>query len=142
MGGASKEERVEKLLPVQKAMFEASGDDAREAVLRKAIEDDYDNGWIDVYGGMNPFSLLAWASFAKTHAEHRAQLRENKVPCLIVAGRNDPVVPYQQSVMLAENTGSAILESHEHGHILGPALSTAVLLETITSFIRGRSVKT
>jgi len=138
---STKEERIEKLLPGQKAMFEVSDGSPRESILKKAIEDDCDKGWVDIFGGMNPFSTLAWASFAKSQEEHHAKLKENKVPCLIVAGRNDPVVPYQQSEMLAANTGAAILESHEHGHILGPTLSNAVLLNTITEFIKGRSVK-
>lgn len=138
---ASKEERVEKLLPTQKVMFEVSDGENREAVLRKAIEDDYDNGWIDTFGGMNPFSVLAWASFASTIEEHHRRLKENRVPCLVVAGKNDPFVPYQQSEMLAANTGSALLESHQHGHILGPETSNTVLLDTISEFIKGRSAK-
>jgi len=137
----SKEERVEKLLPLTKAMWEVSEGDAREAILMKAIEDDVDQGWVDTFGGMNPFSVLAWASFAKTHEEHKAKLKENEVPCLVVAGRSDPLVAYEQGELLAANTGSAILESHEHGHILGPASSNDALLNTIAEFIKGCSVK-
>ncbi|CAK0802641.1 unnamed protein product, partial [Prorocentrum cordatum] len=75
---STKAERVERLLPVQKAMFEIPDGDPREAMLREAIEDDHDNGWVDTFGGMNPFSILAWASFAKTHGEHTAKLKENR----------------------------------------------------------------
>lgn len=138
---STKEERVEKLMPVQMAFFEVSEGDPREAVLRKAIEDDHENGWVDTFGGMNPFSMLAWASSAKAHEEHRARLRENRVPCLVVAGKSDPVVPYQQSEKLAANTGSARLEPHEHGHILGPAASNAALLSTISEFIKLHSAE-
>merc|ERR1719263_1095231 len=102
-------------------MFEVSDGDAREAALRRAIEDDCDKGWVDTFGGMNPFSTLAWASFAKTHEEHKANLAKNEVPCLVVAGRADPFVPFRQSEKLAENTGRTTFESHEYGHILGPA---------------------
>lgn len=138
---STKEERVETVLPLQKGLFEVSEGDPREAILRKAIEDDHDNGWVDTFGGMNPFSVLAWASFAKTHEEHTAKLKENKVPCLVVAGRSDPVVAYCQTEKLAANTGSALLEAHEHGHILGPAATNEVLLTTIAEFIKGHSVK-
>jgi len=134
---SSKEERITKLLPSAKVMFEVSDGSSRESVLRRAIEDDCDQGWVDVYGGMNPFSTLAWASFAKNHhEEHKAQLKQNEVPALIVAGRKDPFVPYQQSEMLAANTGRAVLESHEYGHILGPEESNATLLDTIAAFIK------
>jgi len=136
-----KEERVEKLLPSQKALFEVLDGDPREAIIRKGIEDDFDNGWMDTFGGMNPFSTLAWASWAKTHEEHRAQLRANTVPCLIVHGKNDPIQHYSQGEKLAANIGKAMLELHEHGHILGPALSNDVLMNTISEFIRGRSAK-
>lgn len=136
---ASKAERVEKLLPLQKAMFEVFDDDPREAVLKRAIEDDHDNGWIDTFGGMNPFAMLAWASWAKTHDEHRAHLKENFVPCLVVAGRSDTFVAYQQSEMLAANCGAVTFETHDHGHILGPAASSTALLATIAEFIKCRS---
>jgi pimeloyl-ACP methyl ester carboxylesterase len=136
---STKAERVERLLPVQKAMFEICDGDPREATLREAIEDDHDNGWVDKFGGMNPFSILAWASFAKTHEEHTARLKENTVPCLIIAGKSDPFVPFCQSEKLAANTGSSTFEPHEHGHILGPAVSSDAMLTTIASFIKEHS---
>jgi len=88
---------------------------------------------------MNPFATLAWASTAKFHEEHISMLQENKVPCLVVAGKRDPLVPHTQSEMLAAKTGSAVFESHEYGHILGPASSRAVLLEKIADFIKRHS---
>lgn len=136
---SSKEDRVKGLLPSMMAMFEVSEGDQWQAILRRAIEDDYDNGWMDIYGGMNPFSTLAWASFAKSHAEHIAMLKGNKVPCLVVGGKSDPIIPHAQSEMLAANTGEAILESHVYGHLLGPASSRSVLLDTIADFIKTHS---
>merc|ERR1712032_189724 len=57
--------------------------------------------WVDIYGGMNPFSVLAWASFAKTSVEHHhPKLRANTVPCLVVAGESDPIVAFDQSTQL------------------------------------------
>lgn len=136
---SSKEERVKGLLPSQMSMWEVAEGDPWQAILTKAIEDDYDKGWMDIYGGMNPFSTLAWASFAKSHELHISSLEQNKVPCLLVAGRKDPLVPYAQSEMLAEKTGRAILESHEFGHILGPASNRSVLLDTMADFIKTNS---
>lgn len=138
---STREERVAKMLPMQKAMFEVSDGDPREAILRKGIEDDFDNGWVDTFGAANPFSMLAWASFAKCHEEHKVRLKENKVPCLVVAGRADPFVPFCQSEKLVANTGQTTFEAHEHGHILGPAESNANLLTTIAEFIKGHSVE-
>ena len=137
---STKEERVKGLLPSQMAMWEVEEGDAWQAILTKAIEDDYDKGWMDIYGGMNPFSTLAWASTAKSHEQHLLMLEENVVPCLIVAGKKDPLVPYKQSEMLAAKTGRATMESHEHGHILGPASSRSVLLDTIADFIKKQSM--
>ena len=100
------------------AMWEVAEGDAWQAILTKAIEDDYDKGSMDIYGGMNPFSTLAWASTAKSHEQHFLMLEENVVPCLIVAGKKDPLVPYKQSEMLAAKTGRAILESHVISSVL------------------------
>eukprot|EP00929_Paragymnodinium_shiwhaense_P007805 TRINITY_DN111704_c0_g1_i1.p1 TRINITY_DN111704_c0_g1~~TRINITY_DN111704_c0_g1_i1.p1 ORF type:complete len:327 (+),score=74.36 TRINITY_DN111704_c0_g1_i1:90-1070(+) len=136
---SSRAERVEKLLPLQKCMFEVSEGDPWEDVLKKGIEDDYDNGWVDIFGGMNPYSTLAWASSAKHHKEHHDKLRRNTVPCLIMAGKKDPTVPYAQSEKLAANTGSSTFHSHDHGHILGPAGSREALLSTIADFIKSHS---
>ena len=136
---SSKEERVKGLLPSQMSMWEVAEGDPWQAILTKAIEDDYDKGWMDIYGGMNPFSTLAWASFAKSHEQHISSLEQNKVPCLVVAGRKDPLVPYAQSEMLAAKTGRAVLESHDFGHILGPASNRSVLLDTMADFIKTNS---
>jgi len=136
---SSKEERVAKGVPVLMGVFEASEGDPREAVFKKATEDDYDSGWVNKFGPMNPYTLLAWASFQKTHAEHVAKLKENKVPCLVVAGKRDPFVPYQQSEKVAANTGAATLKLHEHGHMLGPASSSPELLAAIADFIKEKS---
>eukprot|EP00438_Fugacium_kawagutii_P002163 Skav228797 [mRNA] locus=scaffold359:58871:59602:+ [translate_table: standard] len=136
---SSKEERKKTLLPSFMSMFEVEEGDVWQAVLTKAIEDDYDKGWVDIYGGMNPFSTLAWASAAKSHEQHISMLEANKVPCLIVAGKKDPLVPYMQSEMLAAKTGRSTFESHDHGHILGPASSRSVLLDHIADFIRTHS---
>ena len=137
---SSKEQRLKVLLPSQMAMYEIAEGEAWQAILQKAIEDDYEKGWMDIYGGMNPFSTLAWASSAKWHEEHVHMLEQNKVPCLVVAGKSDPLVPYAQSKMLAEKTGSAILESHEYGHILGPESCRLVLLDKIADFIKTHSM--
>eukprot|EP00438_Fugacium_kawagutii_P020701 Skav225257 [mRNA] locus=scaffold4099:14347:14616:+ [translate_table: standard] len=88
---------------------------------------------------MNPFSTLAWASAAKSHEQHVAMLEANKVPCLIVAGKKDPLVPYIQSEMLAEKTGRSTVKTHDHGHILGPASSRSALLDDIADFIKTHS---
>jgi len=136
---SSKEERVEMHLPFFKTLFEVSEGDPREDILRKAIVDDCEKGWVDVFGGMNPFSTLAWAGFAKTHEEHKARLRENKVPCLVVAGKSDPLIPFRDVEKLAANTGSAAFLAHENGHILGPATSNAEMLNAIADFIRSNS---
>lgn len=47
---SSKEERVKGLLPSQMAMFEIAEGDPWQTSLRKAIEEDYDKGWMDIYG--------------------------------------------------------------------------------------------
>lgn len=135
-----KEERVEKSLPMLKATFEID-DNERETIMKKCIEDDVENGWIDTTGGMNPYSILAWAHWAKNHEEHKAQLKDNQVPCLVVAGRKDPIISYQQSEMLAANCGCATLHMHDHGHILGPASAAAATLDTIAEFVKNNSGK-
>jgi len=56
-----KEERIAICLPAQKSMYEIADGEPWEALLKKGMEDDVDNGWIDAYGGMNPYSILAWA---------------------------------------------------------------------------------
>ena len=137
---SSKQQRLKALLPSQMAMYEIADGEAWQAILQKAIGDDYEKGWMDIYGGMNPFSTLAWASSAKWHEEHVGMLEQNKVPCLVVAGKSDPLVPYAQSKMLAEKTGSAILESHDYGHILGPESCRLVLLDKIADFIKTHSM--
>lgn len=137
---SSKEQRLKALLPSQMAMYEIAEGEAWQAILQNAIGDDYEKGWMDIYGGMNPFSTLAWASSAKWHEEHVGMLEQNKVPCLVVAGKSDPLVPYAQSKMLAEKTGSAILESHDYGHILGPESCRLVLLDKIADFIKTHSM--
>ena len=136
---STKEDRLKGLLPSFMSMFEVEEGDPWQAVLTKGIEDDHEKGWMDIYGGMNPFSTLAWASTAKSHDQHLSMLEENQVPCLVVAGKKDPLVPYAQSEMLAAKTGRATLESHEYGHILGPASSRAALLDTIADFIKAHS---
>eukprot|EP00420_Gonyaulax_spinifera_P036538 CAMPEP_0197873172 /NCGR_PEP_ID=MMETSP1439-20131203/3049_1 /TAXON_ID=66791 /ORGANISM="Gonyaulax spinifera, Strain CCMP409" /LENGTH=326 /DNA_ID=CAMNT_0043492209 /DNA_START=77 /DNA_END=1057 /DNA_ORIENTATION=+ len=138
---STKEDRVEKTMPGSMALLEVSEGDPREAVIRKAIEDNHDNGWVDKFGGTNPFSMLAWASTAKTEEEHKAKLKENKVPCLVIAGKKDPVVPYKQTEKLAANTGSTTFESHEYGHIMGPATNSAMLLTKIAEFVKLHSAE-
>ena len=63
----------------------------------------------------------------------------NEVPCLIVAGKKDPLVPYRQGELLAEHTGSSSFLSHEHGHILGPEESRGELLDRIVDFVKRHS---
>jgi len=133
---SAKEDRVAAILPGLMAMWEVSEGDPWEAVLRKGIEDDCDNGWMDSFGGMNPYSILAWASFTKFHDQHLEELRSNKVPCLVVVGKKDPIVPHQQSEMLAANTGAAELMTHDYGHLLGPKENSAQMLDKIAAFIK------
>merc|ERR1711862_713662 len=107
-------ERVEKKLPVDKLLFEVGDDDEDEAVLKKAIEDDVDSGWVDTFGGMSPYSTLAWAHWTKSYDEHVAALKANKVQCMIVYGENDPVVNPEQSKQLAAVCGSSHVASHPY----------------------------
>ena len=136
---ASKEERVKALLPSMMAMFEVSESDPWRETLRRGIEEDAERGWVDVYGGLNPFAMLAWAGFARTHEGHVERLRQNEVPCLVVAGKQDPLVPYRQGERLAEHTGRCTFLSHDHGHILGPLESRGELLDAIADFVKEHS---
>merc|ERR1712032_237760 len=97
------EERIQKSLPAWLSMWEVTKGrgDPWEGRLKQMIEDDHKNKWVDIYGGMNPFSVLAWASFAKTSVEHHhPKLRASTVPCLVVAGESDPIVAFDQSIKL------------------------------------------
>lgn len=61
------------------------------------------------------------------------------MPCLVVAGKSDPLIPFRDVEKLAANTGSAAFLAHENGHILGPATSNAEMLNAIADFIRSNS---
>merc|ERR1712083_407158 len=137
---STKEEYVRISLKTSRIMWEVEEGDEWDATLKKGHEDDFDKGWISVGGATPTFSTLAYAGWAKTHEEHKAMLKENKVPCMVLAGRNDPIVPYRQTGMLAANTGNSLLETHEHGHMLGPKESRTQLLDKIAEFVKTRSM--
>lgn len=130
------EERLAKIMPGWMSMFEVTRarGDPWEGKIKHMIADDYKNKWFDTYGGTNPFPMLAWASFAKTSAEHHhPALSANTVPCQILAGKVDPIVAFDQSVKLfahlkqgAEGRGLRAAEDRE---LDGGAASVSAMLD-------------
>jgi len=87
------EERVNKMLPMSLNMWEVTRGrgDPWEGKLRQAIKEDHKHGWLDAFGGMNPFSTLAWASIVKGGGTHQEAMKNCLVPCLIIGGQSDPI---------------------------------------------------
>jgi len=106
------DERVKKMLPVSLNMWEVTKGrgDPWEVKLRQAIEEDHKHKWLDIYGGMNPFATLAWASIAKAGGKHQEALKNSSVPCLIIGGQNDPFVAFAQTQKLYDHMKQGAVE--------------------------------
>jgi pimeloyl-ACP methyl ester carboxylesterase len=127
---------IERMQATIGRLLECSDNDIRRKIIEESARDDFNHGWLDVTGAGNARSALAFYKWMTDNlTEHYEALKKNEVPCLVIHGMNDPMVPFNQGELLASNTGNSTFLPHEYGHILGPLESQKKLLEEIKEFI-------
>ncbi len=71
-------------------------------------------------GMENPHSTPSfYKCLALNLAEYQAALKRNRIPCLVIHDKNDPIVPFKHAELLATKTSSPTFLLHDYGLVFG-----------------------
>jgi len=67
---------------------------------------------------------------------HQDQLRANSTPTLVIHGRKDPIIHFEEVERLFQITKNCMLEVHDFGHNFGPPREQEKILGKAVSFMK------